>query len=356
MAKSMLKTVLSDQLTRKPYLTFQLSKNIHQVARLSNLTNEQIRLRRSKLFEDEKKKQLNRIPRLEKIEVKYVGSPEEAVMIMNKNISSPFNVAQHMSEMLCDRSALALVNGQIWDMHRPLEEDCTVELLHFHTDDPFQVNRAFWRSCSFLLGAAVERSFRDDLLVQQHSFPPPNVASGSFVADIDLGLQHDWEPSREEMMVFSAQMHRMAERKLPFQRLTVDAKFAEEMFEENQYKLSQLPSIAGSSGDGHSVTLYKVGDHVDISAGPMVGDSSFLGRRCTVPVAHKIAHNDMKVYRYGSLVTVGNILLPLMYFRFQGVALPKDVYLNHYAFNVLEKRASRLNMAGLQTTKVPKPV
>ena len=189
---------------------------------------------------------------------------------------------------------------------RPLEEDCTVELLHFHSEDPFQVNRAFWRSCSFLLGAAVERSFRDDLVVQQYSFPPPNVASGSFVADIDLGLQHDWEPSREEMMVFSAQMHRMAERKLPFQRLTVDAKFAEEMFEENQYKLSQLPSIAGASGDGHSVTLYKVGDHVDISAGPMVGDSSFLGRRCTVPVAHKIAHNDMKVYRYGggSLVTV----------------------------------------------------
>ena len=120
MAKSMLKTVISDQLVRKPYLTFQLSKNIHQVARLSNLTNEQIRLKRSKLFEDEKKKQLNRIPRLEKIEVKYVGTPEEAVMIMNKNISSPYNVAQHMSEMLCDRSALALVNGQIWDMHRYL--------------------------------------------------------------------------------------------------------------------------------------------------------------------------------------------------------------------------------------------
>ena len=174
-----------------------------------------------------------------------------------------------------------------------------MELLHFHSDDPFQVNRAFWRSCSFMLGAAVERSFKDDLIVHQHSFPPPNVASGSFVADIDLGLSQDWEPSREEMMVFSAQMHRMAEKKLPLQRLTVDAKVAEEMFEENQYKVSQIPSIAGSSGDGHSVTLYKVGDHVDISAGPMMGDTSFLGRRCTIPVAHKIVHNDAKVYRYG---------------------------------------------------------
>ena len=33
-------------------------------------------------------------------------------------MSTPFNVAQHLSQMLVDRSALALVDGQIWDMHR----------------------------------------------------------------------------------------------------------------------------------------------------------------------------------------------------------------------------------------------
>ena len=55
-------------------------------------------------------------------------------MIMNRDISTPFNVAQHCSEAHCERSALALVNGQLWDMHRPLEEDCTVELLHFHIE------------------------------------------------------------------------------------------------------------------------------------------------------------------------------------------------------------------------------
>ena len=132
----------------------------------------------------------------------------------------------------------------------------------------------------------------------QHSFPAPNVASGSFVADIDLGLGHDWDPTREEMMTFSAQMHRMSEKKLPFERLSVDASLALEIFEENPYKVSQIPSIAGSSGDGHSVTVYRLGDHVDMSAGPMVGDTSFLGRRCTIPVAHKIKHNDANIYRY----------------------------------------------------------
>jgi len=340
MSKTVLRAAITEQLNKKPYLTFQLSKNIHQVARLSNstLNNEQIRQKRSNLFEEERKRQLNNIPRLEKIEVKYVGVPEEAVMIMNRNVSTPFNVAQHVSEMLCSRSALALVNDQLWDMHRPLEDDCTVELLHFHQDDPFHVNRAFWRSCSLMLGSAVERCFKDDLMVHQHSFPAPNVSSGSFVADVDLGLGHDWDPNREEMMTFSAQMHRLAEAKFPFERISVDASLALKIFEENQYKVSQIPSIAGSSSDGHSVTLYRLGDHVDMSAGPMVGDTSFLGRRCTIPVAHKIIHNDAKVY------------------RFQGVALPKEVYLNHFAYGIIEKRACRLNMAGLQTTKPTKPV
>ncbi len=44
----------------------------------------------------------------------------------------------------------------------------------------------------------------------------------------------------QELMVFSAQMHRMAEKKLKFERLVVDAAFALEMFKDNQYKSAQV--------------------------------------------------------------------------------------------------------------------
>ena len=89
------------------------------------------------------------------------------------------------------------------------------------------------------------------------SFPAPNVASGSFVADIDLGLSeaHSWKPTREELMVVSAQMHRLAEQELPFQRLTIDADTALAMFEENPYKTGQIPNIADKRG---KLTVYKV--------------------------------------------------------------------------------------------------
>ena len=75
---------------------------------------------------------------------------------------------------------------------------------------------------------------------------------------------------------------------------------------------------------GEKVTLYRTGDHVDISRGPMVGNTGFLGRRCTIARAHPISNDGADLY------------------RFQGVALPKNVFLNHFAFGILEKRAALL--------------
>ncbi len=46
-----------------------------------------------------------------------------------------------MSELLCNRSVLALVNGVPWDMHRPLEDDCELKFLHFKDEDPDHCNR-----------------------------------------------------------------------------------------------------------------------------------------------------------------------------------------------------------------------
>jgi len=46
------------------------------------------------LFTKEKKRQAESIGRIEKIEVRYTGTPEDETLIMNKGISTPFNCAQ----------------------------------------------------------------------------------------------------------------------------------------------------------------------------------------------------------------------------------------------------------------------
>ena len=68
---------------------------------------------------------------------------------------------------------------------------------------------------------------------------------------MDLKLP-DWNPTKQELMVFSAAMHRLAEKALPFERLDVSADLAMEMFKDNQYKSAHIPGIAKKSSTGES--------------------------------------------------------------------------------------------------------
>lgn len=49
---------------------------------------------RNELFDTEQKRQLDQVGRIEKIEVRYLGLPEDTTLIMNKAISTPYNCAQ----------------------------------------------------------------------------------------------------------------------------------------------------------------------------------------------------------------------------------------------------------------------
>ena len=60
------------------------------------------------MFDEERKKQLNNIARIEKIEVKYVGVPEEAIMIMNRDrvtLASQRVADHHLADRLRDTTS-----------------------------------------------------------------------------------------------------------------------------------------------------------------------------------------------------------------------------------------------------------
>lgn len=74
---------------------------------------------------------------------------------------------------------MALLNGEsLWHMHRPIPDACKLEFLHYQIENPILVNKTFWRSCSFILGAVVKDAFKDNITLHLHSFPSPN---GKFV-------------------------------------------------------------------------------------------------------------------------------------------------------------------------------
>lgn len=66
----------------------------------STSQRETLAKKRSDLFSKEKQRQLDLIPRIEKIEVLYRGVPEDVTLYLNKNLSTPFNIAQRELSLL----------------------------------------------------------------------------------------------------------------------------------------------------------------------------------------------------------------------------------------------------------------
>ncbi|KAK9890969.1 hypothetical protein WA026_013306 [Henosepilachna vigintioctopunctata] len=166
------------------------------------ITSEEL-TRQNILFNNEKKRQKEMVGRIEKIEIEYEGPQDKKVLMMNKNISTPYDCARHLGENVCRRSAVALIDQTtLWHMHKPLPDSCRLELLHYHIPQPSLVNKIYWRTCSFLLGALVNDAFKDNIEVKLHSFPSPNVRSGSFVYDVQLSLDN-WQPTEKELRVLS---------------------------------------------------------------------------------------------------------------------------------------------------------
>lgn len=105
--------------------------------------------------------------------------------------------------------------------------------------------------------------------------------------------------------------------------LDVDPEFALLMFKNNPNKTEQIPDIAANNNG--KITLFKVDKHIDISRGPMIANTNQIGR-FTVTNVIKL-DTDIKGH-------------PI--YRFQGIALPKSIILNHFAYGMLEERARKL--------------
>lgn len=46
-----------------------------------------------------------------------------------------------LSEWHCKKSVLALVDGKLWEMYRPLTQSCEIQFLTFKDEDPEEVNK-----------------------------------------------------------------------------------------------------------------------------------------------------------------------------------------------------------------------
>ncbi|MEE6468143.1 hypothetical protein FKM82_008174 [Ascaphus truei] len=289
------------------------------------LPNAEISQMRAELFNKEKERQLSLYPRTEKIEVKHVGKTDpESVFVMNKGLSTPYNCAMHLSEWYCQRSVLALVDGQFWDMYKPLNKSCEIQFLTFKDENPEEVNKAYWRSCAMILGCVLEQAFKDEYTVTLLRAPEIPVISGAFCYDVVLDSRlDDWTPTRENLHSFTKDALNLLHRDLPFESLEVEEKVAKEIFQHNEYKMIMVEEKAAQNPQG-VVTVHRVGDFVDLGDGPHIPRTSFC-QQYEVTAAHSLPNIPSEHIR-----------------RVQGLSLPWHLKAHHTVWEKLRKRSQRL--------------
>ncbi|XP_072441844.1 large ribosomal subunit protein mL39 [Chiloscyllium punctatum] len=291
----------------------------------SCLASTELLQKRSQLFDKEKDRQRALIPRIEKIEVKHVGTPDPGtVFIMNKGLSTPYNCAMHMSEWCVKRSILALVDGEVWDMYKPLTKSCDIQFLTFKDENPEEVNKAYWRSCAMIMGYVLQTAFKEEYIVELITTPEIPVISGAFCYDVKLdGRLDDWIPSAENLRSLTKQAHVLIHKDLPFELLEVAPKVAMEIFRESKYKLAAIEEQA-SLNPNKLVKLYRIGDFVDVSNGPHISRTSVC-LQYEITAAHNLRTSQSGLVR-----------------RFQGISLPIHLKVLFSVWDRLRQRSQKL--------------
>ena len=175
--------------------------------------------------------------------------------------STGYDIARSISEGLARKVIAAKVNGEVWDLTRPIGQDATVQLLTW--DDP-EGKATFWHSSAHLMAEALEALYPGI----KFGIGPP-IDQG-FYYDIDFG---DREFDGHELAKVEQKMQELAQRKDPYVRKEVSKQEALDYFTKkgDEYKLELIEELP----DGE-ITFYEVGDFVDLCRGPHIPNTGLI--------------------------------------------------------------------------------
>jgi len=175
--------------------------------------------------------------------------------------SSAMDIAKSISEGLARRILAAEVNGEIWDLSRPIKNDASIKFL---TWEDAKGKSTFWHSSAHLMAEAVEDTFPG---VKFWVGPP--VEKG-FYYDIDLG---DNVITETDLAKLEKKMAELSKQNNPYIRKEISKADAIQYFEEkaDEYKLDLLSNLE----DGN-ITFYTQGKFTDLCRGPHIPSTGFI--------------------------------------------------------------------------------
>jgi len=180
--------------------------------------------------------------------------PDGSIKNVNPGTSS-MDIAMDISEGLARNILCASVNGEVWDVNRPINTDASL-ILHTWNDDEGKMS--FWHSSAHILAEALEALYPGVKLGIG-----PAIDNG-FYYDVDLG---NHILTFEELPKIEKKMKELASQKLSFERYYISKQDALNFFNKkgDEYKLELLEEL--KDGD---ITFYKQGNFTDLCKGPHI--------------------------------------------------------------------------------------
>ena len=194
--------------------------------------------------------------------------------------ATPAEVAAAIGRRLARDAVAARVDGEWWDLGRPLPGDVALEIVVPASDAGREVLR---HSTAHVLAQAVT-----DLFPGARYAIGPAIADG-FYYDFELpGGAHFTEADLERI---AARMHEIVAADQPFVREEVDRDTGTAVFADQPYKLDIIEKVDASEvGEGSVVSLYRNpradgSEFIDLCRGPHVPHTGRLGAFALMRVA-----------------------------------------------------------------------
>lgn len=210
---------------------------------------------RIKLFDELKAKYDEEIANKERTEIK-ITLKDGTIKVGKSYETSPIDIANEIGKSFVERQVISKVDGQLWDLTRPLEGDCSLEFLDFEHPEGKQV---FWHSSAHVLGEAAECHFGCHL---SHG-PPTN---DGFFYDMSIN-NGEGVVSQSDFGNLEKVATKGIKEKQKFERLEMTKEDLLKMFSYNKYKVQ---FIQDKIPDGTSTTVYRCGPLIDLCVGPHI--------------------------------------------------------------------------------------
>lgn len=187
--------------------------------------------------------------------------PDASVREYEKGVTG-LEIAQSISQRLAQDVLAANVNGETWDLTRPIEQDATVNLLKWEDEEG---KHAYWHSSAHLMAEALQELY-------------PGIKFGIGPA-IENGFYYDVDPGEgvtikeADFPAIEKKMMELIAAKEEIQRKSISKKDAVQMFtaRDEHYKVELISELE----DG-TITTYTQGRFTDLCRGPHLPNTSYI--------------------------------------------------------------------------------